>query len=458
MKLIVKLMSQFLNFRSFIFFAANAAFLAGNVWFFWGQEERNNETSMNTSFVERSPSEITSPRQARVNFLPVINSAENRGYYPFPRTENNASIIPSEISASDAEAAEAQAALKENKPAEFQKLKQQEAMLIALVEDNKRLKTQLLALGNTLNTQAEDLKESQQRETLLNETIANERIKSASLSNSPINRIKRSIDQQPDLLTVQVVPESVDLKALDASLEGDVTASELALELREDHAEQVIEPDNVSGAVEFGFYYDQDNQVTQGIQGRLILDYDEGNAYNVNSDIKFEFESEDDEMSTEKFRWQFQTDYHLDPIHLVFARSDIQRSKFASYKREETFTVGYGRLFFNENNHKFNTELGPGYKFAVPNVGKDAVSMDEFIIRTRLNYERIISDNLQITLEGVLEFGHSNSVSSIEFRAQNRIYQQLYLIFDINYKYNENVPVDTVNQEVSSGFNIMYGF
>ena len=180
--------------------------------------------------------------------------------------------------------------------------------------------------------------------------------------------------------------------------------------------------------------------------------------HNFTQYLKFEFESEDGDRSTDKFRWQLQSDWNLDPVNLIFARSDMQRSQFSSYKQEDIFAIGYGRIFFNDNNHKFNTEIGPGYKSSVPNDTKKAVSVDEFILRTRLNYERIVSENLQLTLEGVFEMGHSNSVYSVEFRAQNRIYRQLYLTFDVNYKYYQNVPVETVNQEVSTGFNIMYAF
>jgi putative salt-induced outer membrane protein len=61
-------------------------------------------------------------------------------------------------------------------------------------------------------------------------------------------------------------------------------------------------------------------------------------------------------------------------------------------------------------------------------------------------------------LEGILELGKANSVYETEFRAQNRIYQQLYLIFDVNYKYNQNVPDGNENEELSTGLNLQYAF
>lgn len=332
-----------------------------------------------------------------------------------------------------------------------------QAIEIAYLQvENKRLFEQLARLKNKLNHQTIDLAESQQREKQLNANLAMNRLhkeEGVDTSIEPIHRIKTAIEQQPDLLKAN-------------SINGDESPEQVAISSQvlseEDHVEtaltNIAEVNAFTGAIEFGFSYEQDNQVTRSLKGRLILDYDKVDRYNLNSDLKFEFESEDGDRSTDKFRWQLQSDWNLDPVNLIFARSDMQRSQFSSYKQEDIFAIGYGRIFFNDNNHKFNTEIGPGYKSSVPNDTKKAVSVDEFILRTRLNYERIVSENLQLTLEGVFEMGHSNSVYSVEFRAQNRIYRQLYLTFDVNYKYYQNVPVETVNQEVSTGFNIMYAF
>ena len=120
-----------------------------------------------------------------------------------------------------------------------------------------------------------------------------------------------------------------------------------------------------------------------------------------------------EKQRTEKYRWQLQSDYNLDPTNLIYARSDINRSQFSSYEQEDIFTVGYGRILYNTNKQKFNIEIGPGYRFAIPNDGEDAVSVDEFIVRTKLNYERVLTDSLQVTTDAVLEAGHENSVYSI---------------------------------------------
>jgi len=321
------------------------------------------------------------------------------------------------------------------------KLVEQQSLTTSLVNRNDQLSDQLSTLDNQVNINQFELRESLKRERKLNQTLKAERLQHANLLSSSIDQIKSKIDQKPDLLkTVNTADPEDDSDVADVNEEAPKV---------EDH---------FSGAVEFGFNFDRDNQRTKGVEGRLILDYNVKEKYNVNSDMQFEYENEDGEDTEDELRWQLQGNYNLTPVDTAFIRSDIQRSGFASYEKEDTFTVGYGHIFFNENNHKFNVEVGPGYKLAVPNDGEDDVSFNEYILRTKLNYERIVTESLQISTQGIVELGHENSVYEIGARAQNRIYQELYLIFDVNYKYNQNVPVDTRNDELSTGLNLQYAF
>jgi len=320
-----------------------------------------------------------------------------------------------------------------------------------LLGEQKILKQQV----NRLNHHNQML---QQEVILLNQQLADEKTQ-AIIQAQQITQLKQRFMSSPGRLTeVELVRESIqkqpDLIHHRGIQQGAVTQSQRA----NNAVEHIKYPERLTGSIEFGFAYEQDNQVTQSINGRLLLDYDKREQYNIHNELDFEFEDEDGEMSTAKYRWQLQSDYHLDLNHLVFVRSDMSRSKFSSYDKENIFTVGYGRVFFDNPKHKFNLEIGPGYRFAVPNVGEDAVSIDEFIVRTRLNYERVINESLQLKMDSVLEKGDSNSVYNMSFKAQNRLYQQLYLIFDFTYKFTQNVPIDTVNEEASSGLSLLYAF
>jgi len=324
--------------------------------------------------------------------------------------------------------------LRQEKQTNAKKMASLQAQLALSERRNKQLSAQINKLKSVSQTQIARL---QQR----NRDLQQEKQQPIQQLVSDVDLLKANIQRQPDLVQLKSSAEIADK----IELAGDQTAN--------------IEPtDNFSGSVEFGFRYEQDNKETYMLNGRLVLDYEQKDLYKLNSNLKIDTEKEDGEMSTEKYRWQLQGDYYLDPRNLAFVRSDIQRSQFASYNKEDVYTVGYGRIVFDHSKHKFSVEIGPGYRMAEPNVGEDAVSVDEFIVRTRLNYERVISESLQVTMNTVWELGNENSIYSLNFKAQNRIYRELYLIYDFEYKYTQNVPLDTLNKEVITGLNLMYAF
>ena len=333
-----------------------------------------------------------------------------------------------------------------------------ETKLASLTEYNQQLEDKVSSLDNQVNIQESHLAESLKRGKQLNDALQKELLKHASLLSKPIDQIKTSIDQKPDLLKTKKTAQGGDAISDAEFIDVAIQTNNIKTDIVDSNEEVTPLVNHLTGAVEFGFDYEKNNDLTKTAEGRLILDYNVVEQYNINSDIKFEFEDEEDDETENDWRWQLQGNYNLDPINSIFVRSDIQRSQSDSYEKEDTYTTGYGHIFFNENNHKFNTEIGPGYKLAEPNDGEDVISYNEFIVRTKLNYERIVTESLQVTLGTVFEFGHKNSVYEAEFKAQNRIYQQLYLIFDINYKYNQNVSEETENDELSTGLNLQYAF
>lgn len=411
-----------MNSRWFYLLLANIAILATNVYLFTVNAPRVEGPQQSKPFINSPANTLALSHQQRFG-ISSVDSFHFPLKEPYPSAQEN--LLP--------QLKQAQNKI-DQKEGEIKTLQQRNSrqfqQVNRLEKQNDKLHQQLFALDEELHElEALLLKQG----GVISNLEENQKLTPALQSD--IQLMKNAIDQQPDLVKIK------------PSQDIDV----------ESHSEP-LEENRFSGSVEFGFSYEQDNQITKALNGRLILDYAEVDKYKVNSDLKFEFEKEDSELSTEKYRWQLQSDYNLNPTNHLFARSDVSRSKFSSYEKEDIFTLGYGHIVFNSDKQKFNIEIGPGYRFAVPNVGENAISIDEFIVRTRLNYERVLSESLQVSLDAVLEAGHSNSVHSMGFQAQNRIYQSLYLVFNFDYKYTQTVPVDTVNKEIFSGLNLLYAF
>jgi putative salt-induced outer membrane protein len=438
------------NSRWFYILIANVAVLSANIWLFIDKPQP--EVTTIAPVIQPSPEPSVSPNvdfspqpspvPLQVSFLPFdpVYKQEEKIYaserFQFPLVEPL--LTSEEKTTSQLQRAKAKINSKDNAiKKEQQKNRQQSKQLATLKQRNAQLLAELFALESELADREALVSTQKKKIEKLQQTT-----KEPSIFKSDIEMVKKAIDAPPDLFKQ---------KKTDAEV---ISSADLSKE----QLQNKVEIDRFSGSIEFGFSYEQDNQVTRAINGRLILDYDEPDTYHINSDLDFEFEDEDHQKTTEKLRWQLQSDYNLSPSNFIFARSDISRSRFASYEQEDIFTLGYGNIFFNNKTHKFNIEVGPGYRLAKPNVGKNAVSVDEFIVRTRLNYERVLSESLQVLVDTTLEAGLENSVYNLSFKAQNRIYQELYLIFNFDFKYNQNVPIDTVNDEISTGLSLLYAF
>ncbi len=323
------------------------------------------------------------------------------------------------------------------------KLNEEQAKLIeSLRLENKKLQQKIAALENTVETQSVYIKDHERSLRSAQEKMR--------LLASNSEQAKETINKLPDMMRLKVKQDK-------PSVTMPVEEQKRAEEKKPDSGLSLAK---VSGAVEFGFKYEQDNVTTKHLEGSLSLDYEEPEQYMLENELDFEFENEDDENNTEKYRWQLQGDYNLDPNDLLFLRSDISRSKYASYSKEDVYTLGYGRVVFNDNKHKLNIEVGPGYRFVSPNLDEDedAISIDELILRTRFNYQRIISENLQFKMDTAFEIGAENSIYETTLKAQHRIYQSLFLVFDFDYQYTKLVPADTANDEITSGMKLLYAF
>ncbi|HEY5715160.1 MAG TPA: DUF481 domain-containing protein, partial [Psychromonas sp.] len=208
-------------------------------------------------------------------------------------------------------------ALEKKKNAE--KLALLEAQLAQLQEQNKTLAAQINGLDSELAAKKSYISLLQKNNRELKQAQAEQAL--ALVSEADL--LKTNIQSQPDLLKTKS-------SAAEVEQAGEVEEVVLDNELAGDF----------SGGVEFGFLYAQDNQVTRALNGRLVLDYDIADLFKLNSNLKFELKEEDNAMATEKYRWQLQADYYLDPRNSIFARSDMQRSQFASYDKEDIYTLG----------------------------------------------------------------------------------------------------------------------
>jgi len=278
--------------------------------------------------------------------------------------------------------------------------------------------------------------------------------KTLSIENSPaiksdIELVKEAIASEPDIIKFEPSLPSPDKPIVDIEDKAD-----------EDIYEELPKLSNFSGSVEFGFSYSENTIKTRDINGRFIATYEEKQNFKLNSEINFELREEDNNMTANNMRWQLQGDRYFNSRNFMYVNSDLLRSRFTSYDKEDTFTIGYGRVILAQEKNELNIEIGSGYRRALPNIDTDASaeSVDEAIVSFGVYNKHSLSSTLQIGLDNELELGMENTIYSTSLKLQNKIYRQLFLISESNYKYIKNVPDGTSNNDLSTTLKLKYAF
>ncbi|MCE0557130.1 MULTISPECIES: DUF481 domain-containing protein [unclassified Motilimonas] len=212
-------------------------------------------------------------------------------------------------------------------------------------------------------------------------------------------------------------------------------------------------------SIEFGWMYDKGNKTTHALNSVLIIDYDADSDLTGHIEYNFDYASDDGVPYTKRGRIQLQGDYALSDEDYIFLRVDLKKHKFASFAKEQTYSSGYGKTFLDENEHKLSLEIGPGYRYSEPQKTlQDQTKKKEGIVRSVIKYQRSFTESIKFYLDTSLETGNKNTISNIDAKLENKILNDLSLVFSFSNTYTKNVPVGAVNNEFTNKINVRYLF
>ncbi len=155
-----------------------------------------------------------------------------------------------------------------------------------LLAENKKLQQKITSQDQAIAMQAFYLEEHERKLMLAQQESQ------PVILNPEIERVKQTINQKPNMLNLKINPGPPGDELPPVSDPADKAESDNNTEeKKEDNDDKVSTGpawEKLSGSVEFGFNYEQDNEVTRTLEGRLVLDYAERDKYNINSDLDFE--------------------------------------------------------------------------------------------------------------------------------------------------------------------------
>ncbi|MGO2497807.1 MAG: DUF481 domain-containing protein [Vibrio litoralis] len=214
--------------------------------------------------------------------------------------------------------------------------------------------------------------------------------------------------------------------------------------------------------IEFGYRSEQGNEDERSLNARLSLSQISGRLRN-SGEIKIYLKNEDGEEDEREQTYQLQSDYKISPKFYIYGNFKGIDSKYSSYYHDYTVSTGLGYQITNTETLKVETELGPGYRYQVPNTDEidddDPIfpdNVDEPIVRASLTLNWKPLDRTSFNFDGTMVSGSSNTRFDTEISIINDITEDIALKISQSIEHLSRVPNNLEKTDTVLTINILY--
>lgn len=214
--------------------------------------------------------------------------------------------------------------------------------------------------------------------------------------------------------------------------------------------------------IEFGYRSEQGNEDERSLNARLSLSQISGRLRN-SGEIKIYLKNEDGEEDEREQTYQLQSDYKISPKFYIYGNFKGIDSKYSSYYHDYTVSTGLGYQITNTETLKVETELGPGYRYQVPNTDEidddDPIfpdNVDEAIVRASLTLNWKPLDRTSFNFDGTMVSGSSNTRFDTEISIINDITEDIALKISQSIEHLSRVPNNLEKTDTVLTINILY--
>jgi len=210
-----------------------------------------------------------------------------------------------------------------------------------------------------------------------------------------------------------------------------------------------------SGEVGLSFISNNGNTNSQnlGIRARAIRD---GSVWRNTYKLESLNEETDDIRSAEKYFVSAKFDRKFSEVDYVFALIEHEDDRFSGYDYQTSFTAGYGRKLIQNDTHKLEMEVGPGYRRSEI-MGENDVE-EEGTLRGALNYDWVVTKTSSFRQEVSVEAGEDSTISKSLSRFKSQLNGSLALVISYEAKHTSRVPVDTHKFDSTTFVSLDYSF
>lgn len=222
-------------------------------------------------------------------------------------------------------------------------------------------------------------------------------------------------------------------------------------------AEESVSPEKKiwSGEVGLSVLSNNGNTNSQNLsfKSRAVRD---GSVWRNTFKIEGLNEETDEERSAEKYFASAKFDRKLSEIDYVFALVEHEDDRFSGYDYQTSLTAGYGRKLIQSDEHKLETEVGPGYRRS--EVMGDNDVEEEATLRGALNYDWAVTETAAFRQEVSVEVGEESTISKSLSRYKTQLNGSLALTVSYEAKHTSSVPEGTHKFDSATLVSLAYSF
>ncbi len=218
-------------------------------------------------------------------------------------------------------------------------------------------------------------------------------------------------------------------------------------------------PSDFTAEIEAGLQVNTGNTESSSFNGRTKLVYDT-DIFRQEGVFKAYYAADSEKTTAEKYDVELQSSYKFYSGY-VFARGDFTEDRFGSYTRISTVSTGYGFDAIGGDRTKLSLEIGPGYRYNLPQGSESEPSPEadrDIILRTAAKFEQKIHEYTSFNADLTAEVGENNNTLTLDMSYKNTLFQDWAFKIGMNVKYTEIVPEDSKQTDTVTTFNLLYTF
>jgi len=220
------------------------------------------------------------------------------------------------------------------------------------------------------------------------------------------------------------------------------------------------------GDIEAGMILSEGNTSSKSVKTGIKAAHEYGRWRHSGAFESFTAEQES-ENTAEKYFAEAKSGYSITESNYAFIYANYTDDRFTDFDYQASSSLGYGRLIFDNRTHRWDAEIGPGYRVTAYDEGSND---DEGIAHIATNYTWNISETSRFEQTVLVETGESNTVT----RAKSALIAKLNSAFSMKLGYtitynqevptsrdpttNENVPTDAKHADKETTVSLLYSF